>query len=83
MEWQLQVAKSKLSELVETTDRDGPQVIMVRGKRKMVVISAEKDDALTQRRSQKSFVEFLRESPLVGVGLDLERSRDEGCEVTL
>lgn len=83
MEWQLQVAKSRLSELVETTGRDGPQVITVRGKRKVVMISAEEYDALTQRRSQESFVDFLRGSPLVGFELDLERTRDEGREVVI
>ncbi|QEA38258.1 type II toxin-antitoxin system prevent-host-death family antitoxin [Pistricoccus aurantiacus] len=83
MEWQLQLAKSKLSELVETTSREGPQVITVRGKRKVVMISAEEYDALVQRNSQGSLVEFLRASPLAEVELDLERSHDEGREVAL
>lgn len=31
----------------------------------------------------KSLVQFFRESPLVGIDLDLERAKDEGRDVEL
>ena len=40
------------------------------------------DEELTGRSHQpKNLVEFLRESPFVGAELDLERQKDERCEV--
>lgn len=39
MTWQLQDAKNKFSELVETTLSDGPQIITRRGKNTVVVIN--------------------------------------------
>lgn len=44
----------------------------------------EPDEEVATRSLQpKSLVEFLRESPMVGVELDLERQKDEGREVEL
>lgn len=81
-EWQLQVAKNRLSELVRRAQSDGPQTITVRGDRVAVLVSAEDFDALGPRRGQ-SLVEFFRASPLVGVELDLTRSRDAGRPIEL
>nr|WP_297461201.1 type II toxin-antitoxin system Phd/YefM family antitoxin [uncultured Halomonas sp.] len=83
MEWQLQTAKSKFSHLVETASKQGPQIITVRGKRQVVVMSVDEYESLTRRQSEDTFVEFLRNSPLADVELDLERACDEGREVIL
>jgi len=46
MEWQLQDAKNRFSELVQRARREGPQVVTLRGERAAVVLSAEAYDAL-------------------------------------
>ena len=79
--WALQDAKNKLSELVDLAVHDGPQTITRRGKETAVVVSVEDFRKLTSGRD--SLVSFLRDSPLAGVDLDLERSRDYGREVEL
>jgi len=46
-DWPLQEAKARLSELVDTTLKKGPQQISRRGKRAVVVVPAEEWDRLT------------------------------------
>ena len=79
--WQLQDAKNRFSEVVDKALRQGPQVITRRGAETAVVLSYAEYRALLLRRKKLS--EFFRESPLVGVDLDLERdksaARDEGA----
>jgi antitoxin Phd len=79
--WQLQTAKNRLSELVEQASLVGPQVITLRGKDKVVVISIEQYEKLT--RPEVGLVEFFRSSPLVGLELDFERSPDTGRDIEL
>ena len=48
------------------------------------MISDEQYERLTVKsRQPKSIVEFFRESPLVGIELDLERDKDTGRNVEL
>lgn len=79
--WALQDAKNRLSEVVNNAVREGPQTITRRGKETAVVLSMQDFQQLTT--SQNSLVSFVRESPLAGAGLCLERNRDEGREVVL
>lgn len=79
MEWQLQEAKNKLSQLVQAAQRSGPQVITVRGEEAAVVLSAEEYRRLTGR--QGSLVEFLQSSPWADVELDLRRVQDTGRDI--
>ena len=72
--WQLQQAKARLSELVKKATTEGPQEITVHGKPSVVVLSSEEFDRL--KGKTQSFVDFMRSSPLVGIELDLERSKD-------
>lgn len=81
MTWQLQEAKNRFSEVVRKAVESGPQTITVHGRETAVVLSAEAYRTLTARTG--SLADFLRASPLVGVDLDLERSRDTGREVAL
>ncbi len=81
MNWQLQEAKNKLSRLVQEAQRAGPQVITVRGEEAVVVISADEYRKLTKQKG--SLLEFFQNSPLKGVELDLERSKDTGRDITL
>ncbi|TAH43518.1 MAG: type II toxin-antitoxin system Phd/YefM family antitoxin [Rhodocyclaceae bacterium] len=74
MNWQLQEAKNRLSEVVKAAKTKGPQVITVRGKEEVAVISM---DELRKLRPQKeSLYEFLRNSPMRGANLKIERSRE-------
>jgi antitoxin Phd len=79
--WQLQEAKARLSEVVKSSQRDGPQEISVRGEPVVVVISSAKYDRL--RRPRPSFVEFLRRSPMAGLELEIDRDRAPAREVRL
>ena len=47
MQWPLQDAKNRFSELVQRARREGPQTVTLRGERAAVVLSAETYDALT------------------------------------
>jgi len=79
--WQLQEAKSRLSQVVEHALREGPQTITLRGKPAVVVVSFEEFQNLT--RPGTSLSEFFRQSPLFDTELDLERSKDVSREVPL
>jgi antitoxin Phd len=72
-EWQLQEAKNKLSEVVEEALRQGPQIITKRGKQTAVVLSYA--DYRKMLLNQKKLSDFFRESPLVGIDLDLSRDK--------
>jgi len=41
MAWQVHVAKARLAEVVALSQREGPQVVTVRGRRAAIVLSAE------------------------------------------
>jgi len=54
------------------------------GKEAVVVVPVEQFEQLIARRRQpKSLIEFFRNSPLVGVELDLKRDLDSGREIEL
>lgn len=80
-EWQLQEAKNRLSQVVDSALHDGPQTITLRGKPAAVLVSFEEFKKLTQPRSTLS--QFFRQSPLHDAELDLSRSTDFSREVEL
>jgi len=79
--WQLQEAKNRLSQVLDHAVHEGPQTITLRGKPTAVVISVEEFERLTRPRTR--LVDFFRKSPLHGVELDLDRSKDLPREVDL
>ena len=79
--WALQDAKNRFSELVDTAVREGPQTITRRGKDTAVLLSVDQFRNLTSGGS--GLVSFLRDSPLKGVELDLDRDTDTGRKVDL
>lgn len=82
--WQVQTAKARFSEVFRKARTEGPQLITRQGKEGVVMISDEQYERLVGRSHQpKSLVQFFRESPLVGLDLDLERDKDEGRDVEL
>lgn len=74
MSWQLQEAKNRLSEVVKAANSKGPQIITVRGKEEAAVVSMRLLREI--RASKESLYDFLRKSPLRGVRLEIERSRE-------
>jgi prevent-host-death family protein len=79
--WQLQEAKNRLSEVVRKARTEGPQVITLHGEDAAIVVSTKDYQKLARRKGR--LVEFFRKSPLVGVDLDLRRSRDTGRKIRL
>ena len=79
--WQLQEAKNRLSEVVRKARTEGPQVITLHGEDAAIVVSTKDYQKLARRRGR--LVEFFSKSPLVGVDLDLRRSRDTGRKIRL
>ncbi len=79
--WQLQDAKNRFSEVVDSAVRNGPQVVTKRGVDTVVILSVKEYQNLTRPKS--SLVDFFRKSPLKGAGLDLERNKDLAREVEL
>ena len=83
-DWQVQTAKAKFSEVFRLARTEGPQRITRQGKEGVVMISEEQYDRLTAKsRQPKSIVQFFRESPLVGIELNLERDKDTGRDIEL
>src|SRR6266700_1649199 len=82
--WQIHTAKARFSEVFRLARSEGPQRISRQGKEAVVMISDEQYDRfMLKSRRPKSIVQFFRESPLVGVSLDLERDRDTGRAIEL
>jgi antitoxin Phd len=79
--WQLQDAKARLSEVVKSSEREGPQRITVRGKPAAVILSAPDFDRL--RMKKPGFLKFIRSSPLRGIDLKLSRDRTPARPVKL
>jgi prevent-host-death family protein len=83
-DWQLHTAKARFSEVFRLAQTEGPQRITRQGKEGVVMISdGQYERLLRKSRQPKSIVQFFRESPLVGVELDLERDKDTGRDVEL
>jgi len=82
--WQVQSAKARFSEVFRRTRTEGPQRITKQGKEGVVMVAEEQYDRLVGKsRQPKNLVQFFRESPLVGVALDLERDRDPARDTDL
>ena len=79
--WQLQDAKNKFSNLVETVQKKGPQVVTKHGKEAVVIISISEYRQLTKPKT--TLVEFFKNSPLAEQGLDFSRSKENPRDVTL
>lgn len=61
MDWPLQNAKNRFSEVVQRARREGPQTVTLRGERAAVVLSAADYDALI--RNRPSLVDDLLSGP--------------------
>lgn len=78
--WQVQEAKCRFSELIETAEKKGPQMITRHGAERAVVLSIADFRSLTAHRP--GLKEYLLGGPKVDA-LEIKRERDTGREVEL
>ena len=80
-EWQLQEAKSSLSQLIKRAAGGDAQTVTVHGKPTAVVVSAAEYIRLTRKRGKLSAA--LLRPDISGEDLDFSRSRDTGRDVDI
>lgn len=78
-QWKLQDAKNHFSELVDLAMHDGPQEVTKRGEHAVIILSFKKYQELI--KPKKDLVSFFQESPLRGLDLNFERSKDTPREL--
>lgn len=78
--WQVQEAKTKLSEVIEEANSKGPQIITRHGSERAVVLSIAEYRALTAHKPD--FRAYLLGGPKVD-SFDVPRDRDMGRDVSL
>ena len=81
--WQVQEAKSRLSEVIERAQTEGPQTITKRGKPAAVVLSSEAYETLQRKKPWPNLVDFLLNSGPKFDDFEIERDKDTGREVDL
>ena len=79
--WQLQEAKTKLSEVIDRAVNEGPQTITRHGKARAVLVSVDEFEAMSKRKN-RNFVDFLLSGPRFD-DIDIERSKDTGRDIDL
>lgn len=72
MEWQLQDAKARFSELVQKAIDEGPQTVTRRGKPAVVVLSAEQFELMKKR--QVDLKELLAAAPWHELEIERDKS---------
>jgi antitoxin Phd len=80
MTWQLQDAKQRFSELVQTALDDGPQMVTRRGHEVVVVVAADEYQRLTGKTAD--FKDFLLAGPDLEA-LDIRRDQTPARKITL
>jgi prevent-host-death family protein len=80
-EWGVADAKARFSEVIERALSQGPQTITRKGRKTVIVVSADEWERRTARRG--NLAEFFAESPLRGSGLRVERAQDGPRDVSL
>jgi prevent-host-death family protein len=72
--WGVAEAKARLSEVIDRVLAQGPQMITRKGKKTVVMVSADEWERRTKRRG--NLAEFFAASPLPGSRLEIERPQD-------
>src|SRR5437763_977403 len=82
--WQVQSAKARFSEVFRRARTEGPQRITRQGKEGVVMVAEEQFDRMVGKsRQPRDIVDFFRQSPLMGLDLDLKRDRSPSRTVDL
>ncbi len=77
--WQLQDAKSKFSELVESAISKGPQFVTKRGVTTVVVISIDEFNKL--KKPKNDLISFFNKAPKID--LEIDRKKDFDRNISL
>ena len=75
MNWQLQEAKSKFSQVVNRALKEGPQIVTKHGQEVVVVLSIEEYRKLAEHRP--TLLELLSNSPFAGSELEITRDKED------
>jgi prevent-host-death family protein len=75
MNWQLQTAKSKFSQVVNQALEEGPQIVTRHGKAVVVIVSMDEYQKMID--PQPSLLELLLNSPLSDSGLEIQRDKED------
>jgi len=75
--WQVQEAKSRLSEVIEAANNAGPQIITRHGEERAVVLSIHDYRALQAAKPKLDFKEYLLNGPKFD-DFEIERDKDPG-----
>lgn len=78
--WQVQEAKSRFSEVIETAEKNGPQIITRHGTERAVVLSIADFRSLAAHKP--GLREYLLGGPKVN-SFEIERDRDTGRDIKL
>jgi prevent-host-death family protein len=79
--WAVAEAKARFSEVIDRVLSQGPQTITRKGKKTVVMVSA--DEWARRTRRSGNLAEFFAASPLRGSRLEVERAQDGPREITL
>jgi prevent-host-death family protein len=79
--WQLQDAKSKFSQLVDSAIHHRPQFVTKHGNNAVVILSFE--DYVKFIKPKDDLVTFLKNSPLAESDLDFSRNKDMPRDIEL
>ncbi|MEO8099847.1 MAG: type II toxin-antitoxin system Phd/YefM family antitoxin [Acidobacteriota bacterium] len=81
-DWQIQTAKARFSELFRRARTEGPQRITRQGKEAVIMLPAEEYEKLVRPpEKEQSLHDFLRQSPLMGLKLDLRRNKSRSRDI--
>ena len=78
--WQVQEAKTRLSEVIEEANSKGPQIITRHGSERAVILSIADYRSLTAHKP--NLKEYLLGGPKVD-SFEVKRSRDTGRKINL
>ena len=82
MNWQLQDAKSKFSQVVNCAMKEGPQIVTKHGQEVVVVLSVKEYRKLVEQKP--TLLELLTNSPFAGSRLEITRDKEDfGREFTI
>jgi prevent-host-death family protein len=79
--WAVADAKARFSEVIDRALTDGPQTITRKGRKAVVIVSAEEWERKTKRHG--NLADFFAASPLRGSGIEIERTKDTPREIEL
>ncbi len=79
--WTVASAKARFSEVIDRARSDGPQTVTRNGKPAVVLVSADEWERRTVPKD--NLYDFLRNSPLRGAEIDLERLDEQPRDLDL